>query len=138
MNLEVPSASPKGDLSPLTLAYLGDAVFELLVRERLLQDGVLQRSRLHRRAARLCSAEGQARAAAALLPLLTDEEATLYRRGRNAPLQAAKKRQPALHCAATGLETLFGHLYLQRQTDRLLALFACCYGVLQEEERPPL
>lgn len=118
-----------------TLAYLGDAVFELLVRERLLSEGVLRSNRLHRRALRLSSATGQAAAAKALLPLLSEREAAVFRRGRNAALSISKKKNPAIHTAASGLEVLFGWLYLEGQEQRLLELFDICYTAVAERER---
>ena len=124
-NLQRPENEP---FSSATLAYLGDAVFELLVRERLLADGILHSNRLHRRALRLSSATGQAVAAHVLLPLLDEEEAAAFRRGRNASLSVSKKKNPAIHTAASGLEVLFGQLYLQGRQERLLELFELCYA----------
>ena len=119
--------APEGALSAAGLAYIGDAIFELLVRERLLSEGGRNGNRLNKRAAGMCSAAGQARAASVLLPMLSEEEADAYRRGRNAALSIAKKRHPDIHCAATGLEALFGQCYLSGNRSRLLELFEVCY-----------
>ncbi|MBQ3077015.1 MAG: cysteine--tRNA ligase [Clostridia bacterium] len=125
---------PAEQRNPATLAYVGDAVFELLVRERLLQGHPESTGPLHKRAAKLCSAVGQAAAAEAMLPLLTEGELRQFKRGRNAALAVAKRKNPTVHCAASGLETLFGLLYLEGRKARLLELFEVAWQLLGEEE----
>jgi len=123
---------PAEQRSPATLAYLGDAVFELMVRERLLHRHSEGTGLLHKRAARLCSAAGQAEAVEALLPLLSEAELRQYKRGRNAVLAVSKRKNPTVHCAASGLETLFGLLYLEDRRERLIELFEVAWRCLTE------
>ena len=120
-------------LSPLTLAFIGDGVFELLVRERLVCEGNRPAGALHKRSVAMVRAEAQAEAMDRLLPLLTETEAAVYRRGRN----AHTSRNSEEYHKATGLEALFGYLYLRGETDRIRELFeaAFCAG---EQENPPV
>lgn len=112
-------------LSPLTLAFVGDAVYELLARCRVTQAGSAPVGRLHHRAVAYAKADAQAAAARMLAPLLTEEEADVLRRGRNAnTAHVAKHADPADYRSATGLEALFGYLYLTGQDKRIRALFA--------------
>ena len=106
-------------LSPLTLAFIGDGVFELLVRERLVCEGNRPAGALHKRSVAMVRAEAQAEAMDRLLPLLTETEAAVYRRGRN----AHTSRNSVEYHKATGLEALFGYLYLQGDIGRLQGLF---------------
>lgn len=112
-------------LSALALAHLGDAVFELLVRTELCAAGIPKNGNLHRETvARVC-APAQAAFADRILPSLTDEEAAFYRRGRNAHVHAIPKNASAAeYSKATGLEALFGALYLLGRRERVEALFA--------------
>ena len=101
-------------MSSLGLAHLGDGVFELMVRSWLCLRGK----------ARPRDLPAQAAAVERLLPILTEEEAGVYRRGRNtAPHSVPKAASRAQYQSATGLEALFGWLYLQGRTDRLNELF---------------
>ena len=111
-------------LSPLQLAYVGDSVHALMVRARLIEKKLKVRD-MHLASNRAVSAVSQARAAQAILPLLTEEEAAILRRGRNAhPHHAApKSASTGEYAGATGLEALLGYLFLTGQTDRLLTLF---------------
>lgn len=109
-------------LRPLALALVGDGVYELMVRERLLCEANRSAGELHRRAVALVRAEAQSAAMERLEPLLTEEEAAVYRRGRNAH---TARTGPDYH-RATGLETLFGYLYLKGDSARLCTLFAVC------------
>ena len=106
-------------LSPLTLAFIGDGVFELLVRERLVCEGNRPAGALPKRSVAMVRAEAQAEAMDRLLPLLTETEAAVYRRGRN----AHTSRNSEEYHKATGLEALFGYLYLQGDIGRLQGLF---------------
>ena len=107
-----------GEISSLNLAYIGDGVYELMVRERLLRQGGRVRD-LHTLAVEQVRAEAQAEAMDRLLPLLTETEAAVYRRGRN----AHTSRNSEEYHKATGLEALFGYLYLQGDIGRLQGLF---------------
>ena len=111
-------------LSSLGLAHLGDGVFEVMVRSWLILRGKAKAKDLHRPTVRYVAAPAQAAAVERLLPLLTPEEADVYRRGRNtAPHSVPKAASRAQYQAATGLEALFGWLYLQGRTERLNELF---------------
>ena len=119
---------PENDIraiSVLGLAHVGDAVYELLVRSFLCLSGGLTAGKMHAEAVRYVSAPAQARAAARLLPLLTEEEKELYRRGCNAHVNSVPGSATAEeYHAATGLETLFGALYLRGERRRLGELFS--------------
>ena len=113
-----------GGISNLGLAHLGDAVYELLVRAWLIQSGKATAKRLHAAAVEYVSAKGQAAAVGRLHPHLTEEEQAVYRRGRNTRVAAVPQNTSAEeYHAATGLETLFGYLYLKGETDRINRLF---------------
>ena len=106
--------------SPLTLAYLGDAVFELYVRARLVGAADVQADKLHKRAIQYVSAPAQAKMAAVIEPMLTEKEQKIYKRGRNGkPHSIAKNASVSDYLKATGFETLIGYLYLSGETGRL-------------------
>lgn len=111
-------------ISPLRLAHVGDTVWDLLVRSRFFQMGK-NVHHMHLLAIGCVNAGAQAKAAARILPLLTDTEADLLRRGRNANAHhpSPKNQNPADYAAATGLETLMGYLYITGQDDRIKMLF---------------
>ncbi len=109
-------------LSPLALAFVGDGVYSLMVRERLLSQANRPVNDLHRLAVREVRAEAQAAAIARLLPILTEEETAVFKRGRN----AHTARSGADYHNATGLEALFGYLYLSDRLDRVRELFKLC------------
>ena len=112
-------------MSALALAHMGDAVFELLVRRSLCTGGKTVNGKLHKETvARVC-APAQAAFVARLLPHLTEEETAVYKRGRNAHVSNIPKNATASEYGkATGLEALFGWLYLRGQTERVEELFA--------------
>ena len=111
-------------ISALGLAHCGDAVFELLVRSYLCAAGKAANGNLHRATVDLVCAPAQAARVDRMLPLLTEEELAVYKRGRNAHVhQVPKNATYAQYAKATGLECLFGALYLSGQLDRLNALF---------------
>ena len=111
-------------ISNLGLAHIGDSVFEVLCRGFLCARGGKNVGNLHRETVALVKAPSQARFVEKLLPVLTEEELGYYRRGKNAHVHAVPKgATPAEYAKATGLETLFGALYLSGQTDRLNELF---------------
>ena len=119
-------------MSSLGLAHLGDGVFEVMVRSWLCLRGKARPRDLHRATVKYVAAPAQAAAVERLLPILTEEEAGVYRRGRNtAPHSVPKAASRAQYQSATGLEALFGWLYLQGQTRRLNELFA---GLMGEED----
>ena len=110
-------------LSPLTLAWVGDCVYELFVRCHLIGSGTRPVSELTREESGISSARAQCAAAARLAPLLTEEEALVFRRGKNAKIATkAKNATVGEYRTATGLEALMGYLYLTGQDDRLAEL----------------
>lgn len=109
--------------SPLALAFLGDAVYSLVIRTTLLARGNRQAEKLHNETTRLVRAQKQAAVGKAVYDLLTVEEQKVYRRGRNShPMHHAKGASLEEYLQATALETLCGWLYLQGQTGRLMEL----------------
>ena len=119
-------------LNPISLAFLGDAVYEVLVREHLALKGDRPPEELHRLAVTFVSATAQAQATEKLMPLLTEEEITAFKRGRNAKVSHIPKgASPAKYHAATGFEALFGYLYLKGQYERMRELF----NLISEEKQ---
>ena len=128
MTLPLPFAQPltpdqARQLSPLQLAFVGDSVHALLVRARLIQQNLKVRD-MHLAANRAVNAVSQARTSQFILPLLTEEEADIFRRGRNAhPHHSApKSASTGEYAGATGLEALLGYLFLTGQDERIAEL----------------
>ncbi len=112
------------EYSPLALAYLGDAYWELLVRSHLLEQGNMPASELNKRAKEFVTAVKQSKLVDIMLPLLTEEEVTVYKRGRNAHSAHTPKSAAAVqYRRATGLECLFGYLYAKGEAQRAVQLF---------------
>jgi ribonuclease-3 family protein len=110
--------------SNLGLAHIGDCVYELLCRSYLCAQGKHTVGNLHKETVQLVKAPAQAKFMDKLLPQLTEEELAYYRRGKNSHVHAVPKgATPAEYAKATGLETLFGALYLAGKTDRINELF---------------
>ena len=111
-------------ISNLGLAHVGDGVFELMVRSWLCLHGKATNRGLHKATVKYVSAPAQAKAAENILPLLTQEEADVFRRGRNtSPHTVPKAASREEYQAATAVEALFGHLWLKGETERLNELF---------------
>lgn len=109
--------------SPLTLAYIGDGVYELIVRTYLVTKANIQVNKLHRMASGMVKAETQSNIIANIEELLTQEEMAVYKRGRNAKsFTSAKNATIADYRRATGFEALVGFLYLNGDYERLLYL----------------
>ncbi len=109
--------------SPLALAYMGDAVYEVLIRTRVMNRGSMQVNKMHKKSASLVKAEAQARMIQELQEELTEEETAVYKRGRNAhSASSAKNASIRDYRMATGFEALVGYLYLTGQYERLLKL----------------
>lgn len=109
--------------SPLTLAFMGDCVFEMIIRTVVVERGNRGANGLHKTKSGVVNAGVQAKMAEALLPELTEEELACYKRGRNAKSHTvAKNASVGDYRKATGLEALYGYLYLQDNEDRLLEL----------------
>ena len=111
-------------ISSIGLAHMGDAVFEVLVRGWLCAHGKATGKGLHQATIKLVCAESQSGKARRILAMLTEEEMAYYRRGKNSHVHAVpKSATPAEYAKATGLEALFGALYLAGKTERLNELF---------------
>ena len=111
-------------INPIVLAFVGDAVYTLCVRTRLALSSGEKTGALNRRASERVSAHGQSEALARILPLLTEEEAEIYRRGRNAKKPTKSKNATvAEYVRSTGFEALLGYLYLTGQAERIRQLF---------------
>ena len=109
--------------SPLTLAYIGDGVYELVIRTVVVVKGNRPPKQLHRTSSELVKAQTQAQMIEILKPILTEEEAAVYRRGRNAnPSSMAKHASMNEYRKATGFEALMGYLYLSGQEERICEL----------------
>lgn len=109
--------------SPLTLAYIGDAIYELVIRTILVEKGNTQVNKLNQRANRLVKASAQSEMIEKLKPHLTEEEMAVFKRGRNAKSYTmAKNATMSDYRCATGFEALMGYLYLTEQWERMLEL----------------
>ena len=109
--------------SPLTLAYIGDGIYDLVIRSVVVGKGNTTAGELHKRPSQIVKAHTQAEMMEVLLPLLTEEEADIYRRGRNAKSPTmAKNATMSDYRKATGFEALMGWLYLQDEFERLVEL----------------
>ena len=111
-------------LSPLALAFIGDGVYSLLVRERLLQISGKPIGELHKESVKLVNAKAQSNAIELISEKLTEEEMGIYKRGRNANSAHHPKNTDVIdYRRATGVEALFGYLYLSNRLDRMYELF---------------
>lgn len=109
--------------SPLTLAYIGDAIFELVVRTVLVERKNMQPEKLHKAATKIVKAETQALMIEALKEELTEKELAVYKRGRNAKaVTRAKNATMSEYRRATGFEALMGYLYLNGEIERMIEL----------------
>ncbi|MCL2170336.1 MAG: ribonuclease III [Defluviitaleaceae bacterium] len=123
-------------LSPLNLAFVGDAVYSLLVRTRLVTDANRPAHALNKRSSERVCATRQSADYYRLLPHLTDAETAVMKRGRNAnPASKAKNATTAEYRNATGLECLFGYLYLKSDEARILELFNICWSDDENETK---
>lgn len=118
--------------SPLTLAFLGDCVFDLIVRTVIVERGNRAPESLHKKKSAVVKAGTQSKMAEILLDRLSQEELAVYKRGRNAKsYSVAKNASVSDYRRATGLETLLGYLYLQDREDRIIELIK--YALVQLE-----
>ena len=115
--------NPK-QLSPLNLAFIGDGIYEILVRETLVTNANRPVNDLHRQSVKFVSAKAQTQAYERIKDILTDDETAIYKRGRNAKVGHSPKSasEGEYHCA-TGVEALFGYLYLTDNMQRIKELF---------------
>ena len=111
-------------LSPLNLAFVGDCVYEILVRETLVCDANRPVNDLHRESVKYVSAKAQTEAFAKIKDFLTEDETAQFKRGRNAKVgHSPKSATDAEYHTATGVEALFGYLYLNGEAERIKELF---------------
>ena len=111
-------------MNPVVLAFVGDAVYTLYARQNLALSGGYKTGELNKRASEVVSAHGQSERAERILPLLTEEESDIFRRGRNAKKPTKSKNATVTeYNRSTGLEAVVGYLYLTGQTERLIELF---------------
>jgi ribonuclease-3 family protein len=116
--------NPK-QLSPLNLAFIGDCIYEILVRETLVASANRPVNDLHKESVKYVSAKAQTRAYDKIKDILTEEETAVFKRGRNAKVgHNPKSATQGEYHTATGMESLFGFLYLTEQLDRIKELFA--------------
>lgn len=122
-------------MNVLSLAYLGDAVYERLVRARLIRQEALPAGQLHREAMRYVSAPRQSLACSILVPLLRPDELSVFRRARNAnSLHAPRHASLGDYHHATALEAVFGYLELRNEQERIQALFDPIFEYLTQAE----
>ena len=122
-------------LSPLSLAFIGDTVFDLFVREMLLCDANRPVKKLHNTAAKLVNAKTQAKIAEALTEKFTEQELGVFKRGHNAHTNhIAKNASNRDYHYATGLEAVFGFVYLNGDTERLRELFSLALDAAEAPE----
>lgn len=135
--LKAASATEAGDVreySPLTLAYMGDAVYELLIRTKVVTHGNAPVNKLNKRASQLAKAGAQSAMAEILQTYFTDEELAVYKRGRNAhSYTKAKNATTGDYRRATGFEAVFGYLYLKGDMARISELFSTAMAEYQKK-----
>lgn len=119
---ELPNCQPE-QYSPLTLAYIGDAIYELVIRTILVREANTQVNKLHKKASSLVKAETQSLMIESLEQVFTEEEMRIYKRGRNAKsFTSAKNASIVDYRRATGFEAVMGYLYLKGDYDRIIDL----------------
>ena len=122
-------------LSPLTLAFTGDAVFSLFIREMLVCQANRPVGELHKLSVNWVKAEAQSKGMHAILPLLTEKETEIFKRGRNAHTSHTPKNQSGCdYHYATGFEALVGYLYLKGEEERLKLLLNEVIKVFEDDE----
>lgn len=121
--------------SPLTLAYIGDSVFDICVRTYILKDGNTTANKLHNYSKKYVNATSQSKMYKYILEKVSEEELAILKRGRNANSHSSAKNSTLIdYKNATGLEALFGYLYLKSDTKRILELFEMCLISMEEQE----
>lgn len=124
MDLLLEKPADTSALSPLTLAFVGDTVFDLLVRSELVTQANRPVDVLHKGASKIVCASAQAEGIRKILPVLTEDEEAVFKRGRNAHTGGIPKNQSSAdYHYATGLESLFGWLYLNGKIERINELY---------------
>ena len=122
--------------SPLTLAYIGDGIYDLVIRSMIVAQGNTKASQLHNHTSHLVKAHSQSAMMEYLMPVLSEEEEAVYKRGRNAKSPTmAKNASMSDYRRATGFEALMGYLYLADRFDRILELTVLGLDGLGKEEK---
>ncbi len=122
--------------SPLALAYIGDGIYDLIIRSMIVGRGNTQANQLHRQTSQLVKAHTQSEMIEVLLPELTEEEMAVYKRGRNAKSPTmAKNATMADYRRATGFEALMGYLYLENQMERMMELIKTALAGIGKETK---
>ena len=130
------SINPK-ELSPITLAFVGDAVYSLIIREELVIDSDKPADRLHKISAKRVSAGAQCAAIMAITDALSEEELAVFKRGRNAATKHTPKHASGRdYHYATGFETLIGYLYLSRRYERIKEIYQLICETENEKKQP--
>ena len=123
------------DYSPLTLAYIGDGIYEIVIRTVIVDEANRQVNKIHKAASNLVKAGTQAKMIHYIMDDLTDEELTIYKRGRNAKaVTRAKNASMSEYRTATGFEALMGWLYLTAQSERMMKLIKKSVTVFTAED----
>ena len=124
------------DYSPLTLAYIGDGIYEIVIRTVIVDEANRQVHKIHKAASELVKAQAQAKMIFAIQDLLTEEEMTIYKRGRNAKaVTRAKNASMSDYRTATGFEALMGWLYLTGKSERMMELIRIGLEKIGEEKK---
>lgn len=117
------------NVNALALAYIGDAVFELSVREHFMKTGSQKVEKLHKRVTAFVNAKSQSELFSVIEPYLTEAELSVYHRGRNSKtVTAAKNQKISDYRRATGFEAVFGYLYLKGESGRIRELLSLCFA----------
>ncbi len=117
--------------SPLSLAYMGDCIFDLCVREYLLKQANMPANKLHQKSKALVNATSQSKMYKSLIDMVSEEEKAILKRGRNANSNTKAKNATMIdYKNATGLEALFGYLYLKGEQQRINELFKICLDIM--------
>lgn len=117
--------------SPLALAYMGDCIFDLCVREYLLKQANMPANKLHQKSKALVNATSQSKMYKSLINIVSEEEKAILKRGRNANSNTKAKNATMIdYKNATGLEALFGYLYLKGEQQRINELFKICLDIM--------
>lgn len=123
------------DYSPLTLAYIGDGIYEIVIRTIIVDQANRQVNKIHKASADLVKAQTQAQLIHLIMDKLTEEEVSIYKRGRNAKaITRAKNASMSDYRTATGFEALMGWLYLTNQSDRMMELVKEALDLFEKKE----
>ena len=121
------------DYSPLTLAYIGDGIYEIIIRTVIVDEANRQVNKIHKAASNLVKAQTQAKMIFAIMDELSEEEVKIYKRGRNAKsVTKAKNASMSDYRTATGFEALMGWLYLTEQSERMMSLIKTALKRIEE------